>query len=210
MRAASTLLLLAVLASACGAKVVIVEEDGGGGSGASPTTSSGIPSGSSGSTGSTSTGDTSSTTTGGFTAPCQRLCMEHPTCLGGDCLEECNALIQPGCETETDEYVLCLAHNFGPNCELGNMCAGEFAVYQNCFAPTIDCVEIACSEGENDCACESSCDGTLIEQACRENDDFYTCDCTVEGRGIGECVQSDKVCELDLGCCKELWLLLQG
>lgn len=209
MRAASTLLLLAVLASACGAKVVIVEEDGGGGSGAS-TSSSGIPSGSSGSTGSTSTGDTSSTTTGGFTAPCQRLCMEHPTCLGGDCLEECNALIQPGCETETDEYVLCLAHNFGPNCELGNMCAGEFAVYQNCFAPTIDCVEIACSEGENDCACESSCDGTLIEQACRENDDFYTCDCTVEGRGIGECVQSDKVCELDLGCCKELWLLLQG
>jgi hypothetical protein len=202
------LFALALGSFACGGKVVFVEDDGAGG--ATGSTTAGSPTGSSGSSGTDVASSSGETTSTGFIAPCQRLCMEHPDCLGGDCLAECEALYQPGCETETTEFVLCLAHNFGPACELGNTCNGEFAVYQNCFAPTIDCVETRCSEGPEACACEASCDGTMVLQSCQEHDDFFQCACSVDGRSIGECVQSDKVCELDLGCCKELWLLLQG
>lgn len=198
------------LSSGCGAKVVIVDEDGSGGATGGTSNGTAGTNGTNSSSGTDAATTGSTTTTGGFISPCQRLCMDFAHCFEGDCLNECQALYEAGCETETSEYVLCLAHNFGPNCELGMECDGELAVHQNCVAPTIDCVETRCSQVSNGCACDGFCDATNLVQTCQKNDDFFECDCTVDGQFIGTCVESDNICELDMGCCKEVWLLTWG
>jgi hypothetical protein len=201
-RAVTAFLLVGLVG--CGAKVVFVGEDGGEG-GATGVTN--VASSSSG-----SGTQTSASTTSGFMSPCARLCMDHAACFGGgDCLSQCEALYVAGCEDDTSQFILCLAHNFGPNCELGIACDGELAVYDDCVAPTIDCVETACEiERPQSCVCTGSCAGTTISQRCEINDDFFTCECEVDGVSIGECVESQLQCELDPSCCKDLWLLGQG
>jgi hypothetical protein len=182
----------------CGAKVVFVGDDGEGA--AQPSTSSGTP-------GSSVASSSSSSSSGGFISPCNRLCMEHGNCLGVNCLEACEALYMAGCEDETNQYVLCLAHNYTPACTLEGACDGEEAVYENCFNQTIFCVDERCSSTDSSCGCRGSCDGVAMSQACNQNNDFYVCDCEVEGVPIGTCAQRHTSCSIDTGCCKELWLL---
>ncbi len=196
-------LYIGVLAAGCGAKVVFVGDDGQGGATAAAA-------GATGSTGAATGATAAISSTSGFMSPCERLCMEHPRCLGGaDCVAECSALYVPGCEDETNAYVLCLAHNFGPGCELGPSCDGEFAVYENCFAPT-PCVPGPCSSTEFTCQCTGECRGATILQDCEITDDFIICQCAADGAPLGECVQSILSCEIDPGCCKEVWLLAGG
>jgi len=64
-----------------------------------------------------------------------------------------------------------------------------------------------CSSTPGSCGCRGSCDGVAIAQACNQSNDFYQCDCEVEGTPIGTCTQRHTSCSIDTGCCKQLWLL---
>lgn len=194
----------------CGAKVVIVDDDGGEGGASSGATAT-AKAASAASTASATATSTAVSTTSGFITPCTRLCMDHAECLGGaDCLANCMALTVPGCEPETDQYVLCLAHNFGPNCELGTVCDGELAVYDNCVTPTIVCQDVDCEiEPGLSCGCTGICETTTLSQRCTINDDFFQCECEADGVPLGFCTQRLLECSLDTGCCKPMWLLTQ-
>lgn len=192
---------LSASALACGG-IVNFDDGGSGGSGASGPSSS-----SSTSTGpDTSTGTVSSSS--GPSSTCDYFCDRLASCLGPeDCGEACASVFVPGCESEADAYLRCLADAVSvPSCFYEGGCEGLDAAYQACVGTGPTCGEGQCFVGDGQCGCDAVCQGLPVSNRCSTlPNGTLSCECFVDDSFVGSCNQGFADCSVEASCCQGLW-----
>lgn len=197
-------LVVGVAASALACGGIVTFDDGGvggsGGTGASgPGSTVGPGTG-------TSTGTVSSSS--GQVSTCEYFCDRLAGCLGPeDCGEACASVFVPGCESEADAFLRCLADAVSvPGCSYEGGCEGLDATYQACVGTSPNCSEGQCFVGDGQCGCDAVCQGLSVSNRCAISPNGNTsCECFVEDSFVGSCNQSLADCSVEASCCQGLW-----
>lgn len=210
--------------ASCGGSVK-VESDGSGGSGASSMSSSmgatgaiGASGGTAGAGGITTTTTTSSSSStgvgGGPSDICQGLCAALQQCGGTEpgCVDSCLNEANGECGFEFLEAVGCMAKTLAPPACDVTPCLSQLDQYQACTQG--GCEDQGCYVGpDTSCGCAALCFGSSYSTECKLNPNGpYDCSCFIDGMPVGFCndFQPEFVCDVELGCCGQIFFDFDG
>lgn len=193
---------LATSASACGGIVTFDDGGSGGAGGSGPGSSSSVvPS-------TTTTVTSSVSSRSGPSSTCEYFCDRLAVCLGPEeCGEACASVFVPGCESEADAFLRCLADAVSvPSCSYEGGCDDFDLAYQACVGTGPGCDEGACFVGPNQCGCEAECQGLQVSNRCATlPNGNLSCECFVGDSFVGSCNQAFPDCSVEASCCQGLW-----
>jgi hypothetical protein len=122
-------------------------------------------------------------------------------------MEGCNNFYVSGCDAEADALVRCLDENYDRRCYLSHQCDAELDAWSICFSYVHQCSPTGpCPSSDDACACSKACPENIeLEQACTATADGIECTCRMNGEVAGTCFQRELTCEIEVGCCVEVF-----